>query len=743
MNDWPKRIICFDEFELDISKRLLTRDGKPLALNAKAFDVLVFLVENPGRILSKDEILSSVWENQFVEEANLPVQISALRKALGERKETPRFLVTIPGKGYEFIANISTGKEITIERHRVSHFVIDETELNDQEIDTSISYPGRILRSPTAARILTAGGLLLLLAAASVWFYKSVDQKSGQTARTVRAPLRQASSHIFTAVSGMVDRVAISQDGKTLAYVERLKHQRSLWLGDVEDNHSIQIVPFADRSYYDLAFAPGGKYIYLTARDPNHREVTLMRISIFGGALQELISKVDSSFTFSPDGRSLAFLRRDADGNRTSLIIADAETGQNERVLTSREKPENTVGVGISWSPDGQMIAFAADAETGGTELLTANVLDGRVSKIGETFGNRIVNIVWQPDESGLFINRNTSNDAGDGRIWFVPYPQGEAKQITDDSLDYHLASLCITADNKLAVLQAQADPQIQIALDGDPQRSHKVLEGTRFRSEGRYGVEVAPDGKVLFTANSTDSRTIWEMDADGSNQRQLTVSQKACYDQQFGITPDDRFLVFESNRSGASEIWRANRDGSDLKLLTSGGGNIEPAGSPDGMWVVYIASRDDKHELRRVSIEGGEPVQLTTEKSFWPAVSPDGRSIVFVRGRSEAGTDQAISIIPFNGGSPVKTFDVPVGAALYNRPRWSPDGRAIVYKDEGQGLWYQYLNKDKPEAVEFPDDLRVFQFSYSADGKLAYSGGIQTREIVILNDLPTTTELR
>jgi hypothetical protein len=57
--------------------------------------------------------------------------------------------------------------------------------------------------------------------------------------------------------------------------------------------------------------------------------------------------------------------------------------------------------------------------------------------------------------------------------------------------------------------------------------------------------------------------------------------------------------------------------------------------------------------------------------------------------------------------------------------------------------LWYQYLNKDKPEAVEFPDDLRVFQFSYSADGKLAYSGGIQTREIVILNDLPTTTELR
>jgi len=738
MSSGPKQMMSFAEFELDAGQRRLTHKGKPIAINAKAFDVLVYFAENAGRVVSKDEILAAVWKNHFVEEANLAVQISALRKVLGEQKGAPRFLVTIPGKGYEFIANVRTDNEIVIEKHRVSHFIVDIEETNDEAAAKSVGHSGRGFFQLTAAQVLAVGAVLLVVAGASVWIYNSHDRNSDQALHTANITPRQVSEHTFTTAGGMPDRVALSPNGKTLAYVGRVKHQRSLWLGDVEDNHSIQIVPFADRTYYYLAFAPQGKFIYFTARDPNHRELTLMRVSIFGGALQDLISRIDSSFSFSPDGKSLAFLRRDADGNRTALMVADAETGKNERVLALREKPEDTVGGGISWSPDGQMIAFAAtDANGQGTALLTINVLDGSISKIGDTFGNRIVNIVWQPDGSGLFINRNSSNDAGDGKIWFVPYPQGEPQQITDDSINYHLASLSVTSDNKLAAVQARVDPQIRIALDGDPQKSRKVLEGARFRSEGRYGVGAAPDGKVLFTANANDSRTLWEMDADGNNQRQLTVTQKDCYDEQFGITADDRFLVFESNRSGASEIWRANRDGSDLKALTSGGGNIEPAISPDGMSVVYVADHDGKHELRRVSIEGGESIQLTKEKSFWPAVSPDGQSIAFVRGSSESGTDQAISVIPFDGGPPVKTFDVPVGAALYNRPRWSPDGKAIVYKDEVQGLWYQYLNKDKPEMVEFPDDLRVFQFAYSADGKLAYSGGLQMREVVVLENLP------
>ncbi len=98
MNGELKQYISFAGFELDTVHRQLRRGGEPLALYAKTFDLLEFLLENSGRIVSKDEILEKVWAGQFVEEANLSVQVSALRKALGEKKNEPRFLVTVPVK---------------------------------------------------------------------------------------------------------------------------------------------------------------------------------------------------------------------------------------------------------------------------------------------------------------------------------------------------------------------------------------------------------------------------------------------------------------------------------------------------------------------------------------------------------------------------------------------------------------------------------------------------------------------
>ena len=94
----------FGEFELDLAKRLLLRHGDPVALNAKAFDLLKILIENRGRVLGREELIDKVWENQFVEENNLSVQISTLRKIFGEKKDEHRFIVTVPGRGYSFVA---------------------------------------------------------------------------------------------------------------------------------------------------------------------------------------------------------------------------------------------------------------------------------------------------------------------------------------------------------------------------------------------------------------------------------------------------------------------------------------------------------------------------------------------------------------------------------------------------------------------------------------------------------------
>ena len=114
MDRQQKKGFSFAEFEIEPATRKLRKEGEPLPLNAKAFDVLVYLIENAGRVVAKEELLNAVWEGQFVEEANLAVQISALRRVLGDRTSNPRFIATVPGRGYEFVGDVSESEEITI-----------------------------------------------------------------------------------------------------------------------------------------------------------------------------------------------------------------------------------------------------------------------------------------------------------------------------------------------------------------------------------------------------------------------------------------------------------------------------------------------------------------------------------------------------------------------------------------------------------------------------------------------------
>ena len=95
----------FGPFRLDPSERLLLRDGQPIALKPKAFDLLVFLVERQGRLVPKHELMEGLWPGTFVEEANLTYTVSILRKALGDQ-EGDQFVQTVPTRGYRFVASV-------------------------------------------------------------------------------------------------------------------------------------------------------------------------------------------------------------------------------------------------------------------------------------------------------------------------------------------------------------------------------------------------------------------------------------------------------------------------------------------------------------------------------------------------------------------------------------------------------------------------------------------------------------
>src|SRR4026209_1509963 len=106
MSHQPTHLYEFGPFRMDAGECLLLRDGQSVPLKPKAFDVLLALVEQPGHLLEKDELMKKVWSDTFVEEANLSYNISLIRKALGEGENGQKYIETVPRRGYRFVAGV-------------------------------------------------------------------------------------------------------------------------------------------------------------------------------------------------------------------------------------------------------------------------------------------------------------------------------------------------------------------------------------------------------------------------------------------------------------------------------------------------------------------------------------------------------------------------------------------------------------------------------------------------------------
>src|ERR1700704_3455625 len=101
----------FGRFRVKSEERLLLRGEDLVPLTPKAFDILLTLLENDGRLVNKDDLMKKVWPNTFVEEGNLTQNVSLLRKALGESANGPQFIETVPRRGYRFVAPVSKGNQ--------------------------------------------------------------------------------------------------------------------------------------------------------------------------------------------------------------------------------------------------------------------------------------------------------------------------------------------------------------------------------------------------------------------------------------------------------------------------------------------------------------------------------------------------------------------------------------------------------------------------------------------------------
>lgn len=175
----------FGNFRMDVRRRLLWRENVPISLTPKAFDTLLVLVEHRDRVLEKDELMTAIWGDTIVEESGLARNISVLRKLLGESKDEHQFIVTVPGRGYQFVADVRAGNgeevtELVLQESKVS-VVVEEEEIADcgWRIAVSKATPVPVIETTTIVlqrsrvRIAIATALFVLIALAATYWWNA------------------------------------------------------------------------------------------------------------------------------------------------------------------------------------------------------------------------------------------------------------------------------------------------------------------------------------------------------------------------------------------------------------------------------------------------------------------------------------------------------------------------------------------------------------------------------------------
>lgn len=535
-----------------------------------------------------------------------------------------------------------------------------------------------------------------------------------------------------------LSQAAISPDGKYIAYALRDNEKSSLWLRQSSAANDLQVVPPAMVTYEGITFSRDATRLYYATRDRDGASA-LYQVQVLGGTPQKLLSGVDGPVTFSPDGRRIAFVRgKYPSADQSALMIAEAN-GREEKTLATRRSPQFFYPVaqdaGPSWSPDGQLIACAvADISSGRDgKVYTFRVRDGLETQIKTRSFAEISRVEWLADMSGLVMIATEQFKASfPGQVWFVSYPDGATRRITNDFANY--GSLSMTADNsKLVTISLSDLYNVWVAPDGDSARAMQLTPSSR-----QGGLSWTPDGRIAYTTYMAGLRDIWLMNADGSNRKQLTNNAEENF--EVSVSPDGGHVAFLSTRAGRGDLWRIDIDGGNPRQLTQGLLMWQPSWSPDGQWIFFVTYPDWK--IWKVAVNGGPLTQVTDHPSYRPVVSPDGQSLACYYSDSSAAqssdTVYNLAMLPVAGGAPVKTFPIRSESPSFSVLQWSADGRAIFYTattNNVSNIWSQPVAGGPPEQVTHFKDASISAFAWSHDGRwLASSRGEAISDAVLIS---------
>ena len=631
----------FDTVEVRPASCEVLRDGGAVSLEPKAFRVLLYLIENRDRAVSKDELIGAVWEGAAVTDNALTRIVAQLRRELGDDARQSRYIQTLPTLGYRFVA---------------------ELKVQADRAPAAVETPAR--QTPWMG--LGAAGLTL--AAVAAWLSWHAAPSGPQVANLHPVQL--------TTSPGIDAGGSFSPDGNSIVF----SSDRDGWF-------EIYARPVVRGSGHERQITSNGKQNIEPAWSPDGKWIALHSAAAHGiwvapaaGGEPRQVSAFGSAPAWSPDSKQIAFRSVepfsfalfDLAGVGESTIWTVGRDGSGLRRLTN---PQNPPGqhASPSWSPDGRRVLFNSFAAR--SALWTIDVASGELQPV-ETSGATPLLPVFAPD-GGIYFAGPAR--AGGFTIFYNREGSREPVELHEGSAGLPL-QIAVSRDGR-KLLYTRCTSVSQLWQSGGDSPSHALYRDTVVRARLPA---FSPDGGRLayLVQRQGAGDELWMMNADGSGAAAVTAAPGP--QSGAGWNADGSAILYAYRESGASLLHRIAPAGGGPRLLRRITQPIgQPHVTPDEREVVYSAGAPAN--LWKAPLDGSTPPrQLTFEReaASFPSVSWDGKWIAY---ESQKANTTQIKVIGREGGRQEQLTD---DDALNWSNSWAADNRRVAFAAFRDGVW-------------------------------------------------------
>ncbi len=721
----------------------MRKDGAKLKLTGQPFQVLTILLEQPGEVVTRDELQKRLWPDTFVDvDHNLNTAINKIREVLGDSAEGPRFVETLPRRGYRFIASVDGASHVPANPAAAETAVVSAPTANR----TSGKYP-------TPSKILgySIAALLMLMGFSVPW----ILHKSPPPAQ--RALTR------LTFDDGLQFGATWSPDGRYIAYSSDRGGKLDVWVKQVSGGDPIQITKGKGNNWQP-DWSPDGRYIAYRSEDGAGG---LFVIPALGGAsLERRMSFFGYHPRWSPDGSKILFQTHFTwlDAN-DKFYVAQVDGGEPREILAQNIAEHDLWPASAMWHPDGKRVtvwvgrtgryserspAFWTMPIGGGPAIKSdiAPAIEEQLRDVAVTgvMGEWPVDFTfaWAPDGKAIYFERAYR---GTRNIWKLLMDPDTLKAVGIERLTTGAGpdtEAAVSRDGTRLAFTAKSEHVRTWLFPFDLSRSRLSGHGKPITSSGGRAVvpTLSRDGKKLaFDVERAGIWELWQKSLMDGREAPIIADEYVRDSAQW--SPDGEHLAYQREKPDEHQLmmWSADtRIEEPLASMSATGWQLVSDWSPDGK-ALLVSQGTDTHlfEVWLVPIADAPHAETAAKKIissptsnvYQAHFSPDGQWIAFeTAADTPTGVDSAVYVTRAAGGPWIRLSH---GKNWDDKPRWSPDGKTIYFISGRSGffnVWGVHFNPVAGTLVGTP--FRVTSFDQPS---LMISQRIEGAELSVTQD--------